>query len=172
MHFAAYAAALRLSRRVMSVYNGLTLFPRGECFAISQKFTRAEGKEITRSKFDLQIRPVAHQDSGGLLLLHKWRARRKARPRDTQRAHGPVHGGGDQVPSANDEQPGRHEGGHSHGRGARRGARTEAMAVRRLQQGRRASEQDGEQRNGRVSETIEFGDEFAALKYEKLIYRD
>lgn len=83
-----------------------------------------------------QVRTVANQNPGRLLLLYKWSTGREDRSRCFMRVHGPVHGGGDQVRPANDEQPRGYEGGHTHGRGFGGRAWSETVAVRRVQQGR------------------------------------
>lgn len=101
-------------------------------------------------KFLVQVRAAANKDPGRLLLLHQRGSNRKAGPRCPLRLHGSIDGGGHQVRATNDQQPGRHEGGNTHRGCAGRCPWPEAMAVRRLQQGRRVGQQDGEQRNGGV----------------------
>lgn len=98
----------------------------------------------------LQVRAAANKDPGRLLLLHQRGTDREAGPRCPLRLHGPVHGRGHQVRATNDQQPRRHEGGNTHRGRARGRPRPEAVAIRRVQQGRRVGQQDGEQRNGGV----------------------
>lgn len=86
----------------------------------------------------MQVRAAAHKDPGRLLLLHKRCAAGTARPRGPLHPHGPVDGRGDQVRPADDQKSGGHARGHTHRGSAGRGAGTAAVAVRRVQQGRRA----------------------------------
>lgn len=98
----------------------------------------------------VQVRAAANKDPGRLLLLHQWGTDRKAGPRRPLRLHGSINGGGHQVRAANDQQPRGHEGGNTYRGCAGRRPWPEAVAVRRVQQGRRVGQQDGEQRNGGV----------------------
>lgn len=85
-----------------------------------------------------QVRAAADKDPRRLLLLHKRCAAGAAGSRGPLHPHGPVDGRGHQVRPADDQQPCGHASRHTHRCRAGRCSGTETVAVRCLQQGRRA----------------------------------